>query len=89
MSSLGSIFGGINPQQLLQNMLQQNPQYKQFMDMAQKASGNDPQKAKELVIEKLKAGNINMSEFNNFKYMAKQLGVDDETLEELNKYVKQ
>lgn len=88
MSSLGSIFGGINPQQLIQNMLKQNPQYQQFMKMAQDASGNDPQKAKELVIEKLKAGNINTSEFNNFKYMAKQLGVDDKTLDELSQYIK-
>lgn len=88
MSSLGSIFGNIRPEQIVQNLLQQNPQYQQFMQMAQQASGNDPKKAKEIVIEKLKAGNINMSEFNNFRYMAKQLGVDDKTLDELSQYIK-
>ena len=87
MGNLGNILG-LNPQQILNNMLSQNPAYNQAMNMAKQVSGNDPQKAKEIVMEKFKNGNINRNDFEKFSYMAKQLGVDENTLKELSQYVK-
>ena len=87
MGNLGNILG-LNPQQILNNMLSQNPAYNQAMNMARQVSGNDPQKAKEIVMEKFKNGNINRNDFEKFSYMAKQLGVDENTLKELSQYVK-
>ena len=72
MGNLGNILG-LNPQQILNNMLSQNPAYNQAMNMAKQVSGNDPQKAKEIVMEKFKNGNINRNDFEKFSYMAKQL----------------
>ena len=87
MGNLGNVLG-LNPQQILNNMLSQNPAYNQAMNMAKQVSGNDPQKAKEIVMEKFKNGNINRNDFEKFSYMAKQLGVDENTLKELSQYVK-
>ena len=87
MGNLGNILG-LNPQQILNDMLSQNPAYNQAMNMARQVSGNDPQKAKEIVMEKFKNGNINRNDFEKFSYMAKQLGVDENTLKELSQYVK-
>jgi hypothetical protein len=77
-----------NPQQFLNNLIGQNPVYGQAMNMAKQISNNNPQRAKEIVLDKFKNGNINKDEFEKFSYMAKQLGVDEKTLEELSQYVK-
>lgn len=83
MSMLGNLLGiqnsmmGFNPQQAVMQFLNQNPMLRQ-----------NPQKAKELVLEKFKNGNISRDEFEKFSYMAKQFGVKDDVLSELNQYVK-
>lgn len=48
----------------------------------------NPAKAKDLVLEKFKNGNISRDEFEKFSYMAKQFGVQDDVLNELNQYIK-
>ena len=91
MGSFGNLFNlnpQINPQQFLNNLINQNPMYGQAMNIAKQVSNNNPQKAKEIVLDKFKNGNINKEEFDKFSYMAKQLGVDENTLKELSQYVK-
>ena len=91
MGSFGNLFNfnpQVNPQQFLNNLINQNPMYGQAMNIAKQVSNNNPQKAKEIVLDKFKNGNINKEEFDKFSYMAKQLGVDENTLKELSQYVK-
>ena len=91
MGSFGNLFNlnpQISPQQFLNNLINQNPMYGQAMNIAKQVSNNNPQKAKEIVLDKFKNGNINKEEFDKFSYMAKQLGVDENTLKELSQYVK-
>lgn len=78
--------GGKPNQKAIMGMLkQQNPQ---LFNQVQEMTGGNPNNAKNMVLEKVKNGNFSKEQFEQFKGMAKQFGVDDSTLGEIEQYIK-
>lgn len=77
-----------NPMQLFQMIMGNNPEAKQTFNMIQTITQGNTEKAKKLVIDKIQKSNMSKEEFQKFKSTAKGLGVDDNTLDMLEKYIK-
>ena len=77
-----------NPLLVMQDILATNPQINAAFNIMKQMTGGNPQKAREVVIEKFKSGKITKEQFEQFKTTAKKIGVNDAVLSELEKYVK-
>ena len=77
-----------NPLLVMEQILSMNPQISNAFNMMKQMTGGNPQKAREIVLEKFKNGNITKEQFEQFKNTAKKIGVNNEVLSELEKYVK-
>lgn len=77
-----------NPLLVMEQMLSMNPQISNAFNMMKQMTGGNPQKAREIVLEKFKSGNITKEQFEQFKSTAQKIGVNNEVLSELEKYVK-
>ena len=69
-------FGGVNPQQMVMNFLRQNPIFQQY-----------PNKSKEIILNEFKNKSISQESFNKLEAQARQLGVSDDVLNELRKFI--
>ena len=81
-------YNNSNPLFIMEQMLSMNPQMSNAFNMMKQLTGGNPQKAKEIVLEKFKNGNVTKEQFEQFKNTAKKIGVNNEVLSELEKYVK-
>lgn len=77
-----------NPLSIMEQLLTMNPQINNTFNMIKQMTGGNPQKAREMVIEKFKSGNITKEQFEQFKSTAQKIGVNNDVLSELEKYVK-
>lgn len=77
-----------NPLSIMEQLLTMNPQINNTFNMIKQMTGGNPQKAREMVIEKFKSGNITKEQFEQFKDTAQKIGVNNDVLSELEKYVK-
>ena len=78
----------LSPLSIMEQMLSMNPQMNNAFNMMKQMTGGNPQKAREIVLEKFKSGNITKEQFEQFKATAKKIGVTDAVLSELEGYVK-
>lgn len=78
----------LSPLTIMEQMLSMNPQMNNAFNMMKQITGGNPQKAREIVLEKFKSGNITKEQFEQFKATAKKIGVTDAVLSELEGYVK-
>ena len=78
----------LSPLTIMEQMLSMNPQMHNTFNMMKQITGGNPQKAREIVLEKFKSGNITKEQFEQFKATAKKIGVTDAVLSELEGYVK-
>ena len=78
----------LSPLFIMEQMLSMNPQMNNAFNMMKQMTGGNPQKAREIVLEKFKSGNITKEQFEQFKATAKKIGVTDAVLSELEGYVK-
>ncbi len=78
----------LSPLSIMEQMLSMNPQMNNAFNMMKQMTGGNPQKAREIVLEKFKSGNITKEQFEQFKTTAKKIGVTDAVLSELEEYVK-
>lgn len=77
-----------SPLLIMEQLLTMNPQINNTFNMIKQMTGGNPNKAREIVLEKFKSGNITKEQFEQFKNTAKKIGVDDKVLSELEGYVK-